>query len=143
MMLELIFSVLAGAVSYASVQFLWYAPFAFGPTYLRGTGGSEDEAVEAVVKSGFKAPFIFGIIIPALLTSAALVALKIITDRMLLANGGFLLFALALGLSVSLPKYLIAFFSGRRPERLVLIQDGVLLFGLLGAAFAIVGSTSQ
>lgn len=137
----LLLTILAGAVSYASVQFLWYAPFVFGPAYLSGTARSEDDAVEAVAKPGSKAPFIFGIIIPALLTSAALVALKTVTDRMFLANGGFLLFALALGLSISLPKYLVAFFSGRRPERLVLIQDGALLFGLLGAAFAIVGST--
>ncbi len=139
----LLLTILAGAVSYASVQFLWYAPFVFGPTYLSGTAQSEDDVVKVVAKPGSKAPFIFGIIIPALLTSAALVALKTVTDRMLLANGGFLLFALALSLSLSLPKYLVAFFSGRRPERLVLIQDGALLFGLLGAAFAIVGSTIQ
>lgn len=137
----LLVSIIAGAISYASAQFLWYAPFAFGPEYLRSKNKDEDSAVDVVTEPGARFQFFLGIMIPALLMGVALVALKTVTDRIVGTAIGFLVFTAVLGLVLCLPKYVKAIFFKRRPERLVVIQDGALFFGLLGAAFAIIGST--
>jgi|GEM_PF-5026770 len=141
-MSEFILPIIAGAVSYAAAQFLWYGPFAFGSSALRSDGISEDVAVEAALSDANRQSRVyFGIIIPAILISTALVALRVIADRWLGTAAGFLLLSFLLWFGVSMPKYLAALVSGRGLERRLLIQDGALLFGLLGSAFAIIGST--
>lgn len=135
-------AILAGAISYACAQILWYAPFAFGPHRLALTRETEDRVVDSVMyDSGRGARILMGIVLPAVLSSFALVTLKVLTDRMFLSPVSFLLAVFVLGIAVALPKYVGGLLARRKPGQLMLIQDGALIFGLLSAAFAIIGST--
>lgn len=141
---SIFFPLVSGAVAYAMVQFLWYAPFAFGTYHLRQQGMTVEGAAEEVMTHPERRTRLwFGVLIPAFLTSFALMALREVTDQMLGTQKGFLTLVFLLGLAVCLPKYLVALFRQSKPQTLVLIQDGALLVSLLATAFAIILSTTH
>lgn len=136
-------TILAGALSYTAVQFLWYAPFAFGREHIESGGMTESEvAARATMDPRALGRFFGGVVVPAFLASFALVALKGISDRLIGTPMGFFLLTGAMGVGVSIPKYLMAMIAGRQPDRLVMIHDGAMLCSLLAAAFAIILSTT-
>lgn len=142
-MINVFLPVVAGAFAYALVQFFWYAPFAFGRERLRLGGISEDQAIERVATDPKAlSRFFWGVVTPAFLTSLALAMLKGVVDQLFGTNTSFLIFAGALGISVSLPKYIVWIFTGRSVDRLVTIHDGAMLCSLMATAFAIILSTA-
>ena len=133
-------SIIAGVASYMAAQLLWYAPFAFGPEYLRTRGITEDETSEIASKPGYEGEVFASVIVPAFLMSMALVTLKTVTDQFIGTNRGFLFFSLLLGSAVSVPKYIFAYSAGRRLEQRSFIQEGAFLLSFLATVFAIIGS---
>ena len=68
--------ILFGALAYSLAQFIWYSPFWFGPAWRRTQGVSSESVYQAAVAPGWVGRIVAGVIVPALLTSLALVALE-------------------------------------------------------------------
>lgn len=141
-MSHVLFPILSGSLAYSIAQFIWYSPFWFGPAWRRTQGVSSESVYQAAVAPGWVGRIVAGIIVPALLTSLALVVLERMLDRSLPGAGVFIAASLVLVVSVSAPKYIRAAISQHWPDAAVRLQDGALWFGVMAAAVAIVLSAN-
>ena len=130
---SMVFSFVIGTAVYILAQFLWYAPFAFGPLWSRyGKGAPESES--PVLLPVCVPQSIRGIILPAILISLTLHVLHIMLSHS--DTVGFLSGVLTLWFFVVLPKYVRRNINTAQRQKWY-IEDGALLWSLLWVSASI------
>jgi hypothetical protein len=133
----MLIQIVAGALAFALAQFIWYSPLFFGPLWRQSHGLTPVAAYEAAVSPGWGVRWIMGSVVPACLTSMALVALALVLDRAGWGPRVSIVGMLAFPSLVVLPKYLRSLFVLRLLDTTVIIQDGALLVGTWAAVGAL------
>lgn len=125
----MIFSLLFGALLYGLVQFVWYSPLLFGREWLGVQQITPEQAIARLEKGGVFPESIQGIVLPAVLMSAAVHTLMIVFGR--LGYGYFFLMLLVLFLLTVIKKYRHWSRVSTTERKGWYIQDGALFCSLL------------
>lgn len=128
-------SLLVGTGVYMLAQFVWYAPFGFGPLWSRYRKATPVSGESPLALPGFVTPSVRGILLPALIISLALHVFRIMTPR--LGSASFLFGVLVLWCLVVAGKHLLKSI-GEAERRRWFIEDGALLWSLLWVAEVVI-----